>query len=479
ETKVTDNSGSATFNYTVTVTHDSGTDSGWQVNGTIEVLNPNDVDFTGVNVTDSINNDSNATCVVTGGSDASIPANTSVSFAYSCTYSGAPAANSETNTATATWDQSAFHTPDSSNQFSVGFQFDDGSAGNPTLVDACVNVTDTLGGSLGTACVSDPTNPTTFSYSYTVTGTPGTCVNQGNTASFTTNTTGTIGSASQTVTLCTPEDLQITKNVTPGFTRTFHWKIAKAVDKTLVEQIGGGMATFNYTVTVTQDGFTDSDWHAKGTITLNNPNDFEAITVLTVTDAVDNGGTCTVDTTGFPLPGSLPASGSVSLPYSCTYATSPTSKNGTNTATVTWDKQAAQTPAGSNSKNVPFAFDTGDPGNPNTVNQCVTINDSFAGTLGIVCGSTSSNTVKAFTYTRTVNVPTFNCVKYTNTAVIAETSQSASQTIEACGPAKTGALTMGFWQNKNGQGIIKGGSSTSGACNSGTWLSQFKPFQDL
>jgi hypothetical protein len=38
---------------------------------------------------------------------------------------------------------------------------------------------------------------------------------------------------------------------------------------------------------------------------------------------------------------------------------------------------------------------------------------------------------------------------------------------------------MGFWQNKNGQAIITGGSSTAGVCNSGTWLRQFKPFQDL
>ena len=48
-----------------------------------------------------------------------------------------------------------------------------------------------------------------------------------------------------------------------------------------------------------------------------------------------------------------------------------------------------------------------------------------------------------------------------------------------CGPAKTGALTMGFWQNKNGQGIISGGASVSGVCKSATWLRQYAPFQDL
>src|SRR5262249_14421856 len=43
----------------------------------------------------------------------------------------------------------------------------------------------------------------------------------------------------------------------------------------------------------------------------------------------------------------------------------------------------------------------------------------------------------------------------------------------------TQGLTMGFWQNKNGQGYIKGDNSTSGVCNLATWLRQFAPFQDL
>jgi hypothetical protein len=45
-------------------------------------------------------------------------------------------------------------------------------------------------------------------------------------------------------------------------------------------------------------------------------------------------------------------------------------------------------------------------------------------------------------------------------------------------PPGNGALTMGFWQNKNGQGIITGQAAT-GVCPSGTWLRQYAPFQDL
>jgi hypothetical protein len=38
---------------------------------------------------------------------------------------------------------------------------------------------------------------------------------------------------------------------------------------------------------------------------------------------------------------------------------------------------------------------------------------------------------------------------------------------------------MGFWQNKNGQGIISKSAATSNVCNVGTWLRQYAPFQDL
>jgi hypothetical protein len=43
----------------------------------------------------------------------------------------------------------------------------------------------------------------------------------------------------------------------------------------------------------------------------------------------------------------------------------------------------------------------------------------------------------------------------------------------------SGAHTIGFWQNKNGQGIIKAGPSSNGTCGSATWLRTFAPFQDL
>ncbi len=51
--------------------------------------------------------------------------------------------------------------------------------------------------------------------------------------------------------------------------------------------------------------------------------------------------------------------------------------------------------------------------------------------------------------------------------------------IGAVGPINTGALTIGFWRNKNGQALITGGASSGGVCNSGVWLRQYVPYQDL
>jgi hypothetical protein len=473
-----DTSGSATFNYTVSVTHDHGTDSDWQVNGTITVKNPNTSDFTGVTVTDS--SDNGGACTVANGTNATIKAGQSVDFGYKCTYSSAPQ-SVVTDTATATWDKTANNTPDNS---ATGTATADFSSVTPTIVDGSVDVTDTLGGDPGTVSYTDP-SPKTFTYPYTFSGdTAGTCTKHDNTATFTTDDSGSTNSASQTVTVCVGADLTVKKGATPSFTRTYNWDITKKVTPTLIEQTGGGTASAAYTVKVKETGFTDSGWQVSGNITVTNPNDWESVTT-DVADTIDNGGTCTV-TGGTAV--KVPASQSVTLPYTCTYGSAPNPSSFTNTATATWNADTAATPDNSASGTKQGAFTTP----TNLINQTITPVDSFQGgtatqlcnlATGTPCTLTATDTTpftsQAYTYSRSLNVPTFNCVTYQNTASITETGQSDSASVEVCGPAKTGALTMGFWQNKNGQGIITGGKSTSGVCNSGTWLRQYAPFQDL
>lgn len=445
-------SNSATFNYTVNVTHDSGTDSGWQVNGTITVTNPNTFDVNGVNVTDTIDN--NGSCTVSGGTNVTVPAGKSTDLSYKCTFSSAP--GSGTNTANATW-------PDigSKNTSATGTANYDFSSVKPNVVDGSVTITDTLGGNLGTVSYND-LSPKTFTYSHTFTDDPGgTCTSHDNTATFTTSDTGTTGSASQTVKVCVGVDLKVTKDATPSFTRTYNWKIAKSVDKTLLDP--GGTAT--YTVTVTETDFTDSAWQVSGTITVTNPNDWESITLTGVTDAVDNGGNCTVSGS---TTATIAANGTATLSYSCTYSSAPTSSSGTNIATASWDKAAAFTPDGSAQGTHTFAFTTP----TKTVNQTITVTDTIGGNLGSATATDSTPfTSKNFTYTHKFTPPASGCVTVNNTATIVETGQTASASVKNC---NTGALTMGFWQNKNGQGIISAANQSA----LGSWLRQFHPFSD-
>ncbi|HKS50722.1 MAG TPA: hypothetical protein VJS67_02500 [Pseudonocardiaceae bacterium] len=462
--------GSATFNYTVAVTHDDGTDSDWQVTGKITVTNPNSVGFNGINVTDKIDN--GGACQVQNGSpgnvdpsNAVIPASGSVDFPYTCTYSSAPSPSSGTDTATATWDKTAYNTPDSS---ASGQATADFGTANPKIVDDSASVSDTLGGTLGLVSYTDP-SPKKFPYSKTFSGDPaGKCTTHDNTATFTTSDTGTTGSAGQSVKVCVGADLTVKKDATPAFTRTYNWKIAKSVDKAFLDPGG----TANYTVTANEVGFADSGWQVTGAITVHNPNDWESVTLTGVTDAINNGGTCTVSGDTSQV---ITAGGDAQLAYACTYGSAPSPASGTNTATATWDKGAASTPDGSASGQAAADFGSATP--TATVNKTVTVTDSQAGTLGTATATdTQPFTTKTFTYGKKFTPPASGCATVNNTATIKETGQTASASVKNC---NTGALTMGFWQNKNGQGIITGGNSSSGVCNSGTWLRQYAPFQDL
>ena len=95
------------------------------------------------------------------------------------------------------------------------------------------------------------------------------------------------------------------------------WLIDKNVDKTTIEIAKGGTATFNYTVKVTPRRLSPTAaGRSRGTITITNPNDWEAITLTSVSDAVDNGGTCTVTEVA---PYVVPKSGSLDVDYTCSF----------------------------------------------------------------------------------------------------------------------------------------------------------------
>src|SRR5262249_43950032 len=157
--------------------------------------------------------------------------------------------------------------------------------------------------------------------------------------------------------------------------------------------------------------------------------------------AIDNGGTCSI-TSGSPV-GAIAPGGSATLGYQCTYGAAPSPSSFTNTATATWDSTAASTPDGSATGSATGSFTTP----TSTVNQTINVPASSAGTLGTATAvDTQPFPWVPFSYSRKFPPPSSGCLTVNNTATIVETAQTASASVKNC---NTGALTMGFWQNKN------------------------------
>ncbi len=262
----------------------------------------------------------------------------------------------------------------------------------------------------------------------------------------------------------------VTKDAAATFERTFPWSISKSVDKTLFQQIGGTV-TANYTITATKGAGVDSDWAVKGTITVTNFND-GAVTLDDVSDNIgDANATCTVDQSATLV---VPANSANDYPYTCTYSSAPDPSNTVNKATASWSDQDVNghALAGNDGTGLAkFAFGTDpDADNPKVIDNCTTVTDKLDGTtttLGDPCATTTYNP------TATFSVPNFGCADHGNTAT--ETTDnlglgdSASASVRVCGPAKTGALTIGFWKNTNGQNLIKT-YCNNGGNNLGTYL---------
>src|SRR3990172_2086745 len=333
--------GMVQFGYDVSVNHDAGTDSAWYITGEITIANPNL--WQPVTLTNLADGAPEGDCELLEAGPYTVPANSSIAVDYRCDFlSGA----SGTNTATATWSAATYHTPTGTDSGTADYAF----TVPDTIVDESIDVVDDHYGVLGSAAVGE-TMPKMFSYNYSWLAVGGACTDYRNTATFTTNDTDTTGSDFADVEVCSGLDLTVTKTATASYDRLYKWLIDKSVDQTRVETTVGGLATFNYTVLVTPNGFEDLGWELSGTITVTNPNDWEAITA-TVTD-VYPGGVCTV--TG-GVGAIVPASGHIDLPYSCTFASQP-AYTGTNTATAVWDAALYKTPTGTDSGTADVTLD--------------------------------------------------------------------------------------------------------------------------
>ena len=188
---------------------------------------------------------------------------------------------------------------------------------------------------------------------------------------------------------CYSPALTVTKTANATYTRTFDWSIDKTVNPEILNMYRNDSGTVQYTVQVTKDDGTDSNFAANGTITIANNSGFPA-TVTGVTDSISG--------IAAPVPVVCP----VLFPYvlangasiSCTYSSSlPNAQDRVNTATVTTDPQGVVN-GGSGTAAVDFGAPT------SVLNDSINVTDTVQGSLG------SANDDRTFSYSRT-----FTCVR--------------------------------------------------------------------
>lgn len=278
-------------------------------------------------------------------------------------------------------------------------------------------------------------------------------------------------------TVVPPADpLTISKEASGSYTTSYSWTIDKSVDDDTLSGTTGDV-TANYTVTVGHDGGVISDVVVEGDITITNPND--AAVLADVTDTFSDAGvTCTVTGAGDDV---ALAPGDTVLPYTCDLADGvEPAADLTNTASVAWDIQTV----GDELLDAGSATDTTDAivFSENAVDECADVSDTYAGDLGTVCVGDDNPTELGYSRTWTLTDP--GCTTYPNTASFEASDTGAtdsdSQDVQVCKTSvSTGAHTIGFWTNSNGQAVIKGATPNVGVCGATGYLRTFKPFLDL
>ncbi|WP_341994217.1 hypothetical protein MRBLWH7_002099 [Microbacterium sp. LWH7-1.2] len=421
--RTVDENGQATFTYTVEVTPGAATDSDWAMEGEIDVTNPNNQDVTAT-VTDMPSFDG-ASCTVTDGVDATIPANSTKTFEYTCSFSKDGPFITGSNKATVTWDADEASSPDSSAEYTAPITEADWDM---TLVNDTITVFDDMTDpenpvELGTANWAD--GPQEFEYELTLDGTPGTCVDYTNTAWI--EETGE--QADETVTVCDYEDLIVSKTAEGSFDRDYDWTITKTVDHTSATVGAGASAKFTYTVTVTPTAAVDSNFAVWGSISVTNPNDVDV--AITLEDALP-GGECEVAGTDDLV---IPAGATVEFPYECTLADATAETAVTNTVDITWDAEELLGTSGAAeaTADVDFAEVT-----PATTDATAAVSDTAAEFGGeVVLNAVDGEMV--FTYSRDLSTVDGACAKHPNTATVTPSDDepaSASQSVEVCPAAQ-------------------------------------------
>lgn len=433
--------------YKVVATANEAHDSNFQLSGAITVENPNDSAISGVALADQLDG---ADCVISaGGTPIANPITVAPgenAFTYECQLpEGTNATSAGTNVVSATWDPNAYYGTDGEASASADYDF---AVIEPVVTDDEVTITDSKidlsaldGGNTARASES----PKTFAYSIQWPGESGTCMDYTNIASLAEDD-GAVLTDDAEVQVCIGQELSIEKLVVSSFNRSYDWSIVKDAlgEQPFTADPETGEFTAEYSVTVTPESYSDSDWAMSGTITVSNPNDWQSIDV-TVTDQVDVGGDATCQVVGIAgdpdtmdadpaTPGfqtTLDASQTLTFTYSCTFGSQP-NYEGSNTAEVTWSASEASTVSSSATEVV--EVNAGD-WTQTPLNETVTVTDPLhefdpAWTISYSDGPQT----RTYSYTWTVD-EAGKCQSFMNTATITGSNQlvkSDDAEVEAC-----------------------------------------------
>lgn len=194
------------------------------------------------------------------------------------------------------------------------------------------------------------------------------------------------------ITLCYDVELEVSELAATTFTRDFDWTVTKAVDKPAVTLAPGADTTVNYSVAVSKDAGTDSEWEISGTITVHNPHPTVTAGGITVADNLTDHGAIAVSCPA----NTLAPKGSMVCNYGSVALAS--GSNRTNTAS------AASTTYGiaRGHRNTAVAFVT-----PTRVlDNSVAVSDTFAG-AGL--SATAHTASKGYNYSRTITSTGITC----------------------------------------------------------------------
>lgn len=252
------------------------------------------------------------------------------------------------------------------------------------------------------------------------------------------------------------DHLQIFKTATTSYDRTWNWDIEKTANQSDFGTINfGEIKTATYTVTLSATS-TDSNWNVSGTITIFNATTNPAAIIQSVSDFLNFSGTATV-TCGVSFPYTLPGGQTLI----CTYSKN---VNGTNDSLNTVEVMAITYYGTTTNSSVLIGGGVTAPviwGNPNQIDECVTVNDSNSNgpKNQIICNTDLTNNSYTFNYSVTFSkdqnsdvIWQCNQTEYQNTAsFIASDTYTASSSswiirgnIE-CQTQQFCAFSQGYW----------------------------------